>query len=659
MCRYFARKAACLAAALSILAIPLIGPAGADETQAEKQKKLIAILESPDATPADKAITCKHLMRCGDKAAVPALAALLTDEHLAAWARIALEAIPDSAADEALRQAASQLRGRLLVGVVNSIGMRRDARAVDVLAQKLTGADAEVAAAAAVALGRIGDGAAARVLEQYLTGPAMADAPPAVRSAVAEGCLVCAERSDRAGDAATALRLFDAIRGAKVPPQRVLEATRGAILARKAGGIPELLELLKSDEQSRFDLGLWVARELPGREATDALVAELERIAPERQALLMLALMDRQDRPPMRLLVQAAERGSTSVRGAAIRAMRQQGDASCVAVLLTAAGESDADLAAAAVAALEDMPGPEVNADLAARLGKADGKTRLLLIELAGRRGISAAVPALLKAADDADGAVRAAAFMSLGDTIDFDGLPWLIDRTVQAKTPEELAMAGDALKAAAGRMPDRDACAVPLAAAMKRAATPVKCKLMESLGAIGGTQALAAIVDAAKSPDARIQAAAAQQLGDWMNPDAAPALLHMARGAADNSVKIRALRGYLRIARQFVVPDAQRLAMYQSAMAAALRDEERQLALEVLIRIPSTQTLAEAMNRLSDPALRDAAANAAVAIAAKLVADQPQAVAESMQKVLDSGIGDPLKARAQKLLDQAKTQSP
>jgi len=659
MCRCFVRRAACLAALLSAFVFQPIGLAGAEQTPAEKQKQLLAVLESPDSPSADKAITCKHLARCGDADAVPALAALLTDEQLAAWARIALEAIPDPAADEALRQAASQLQGRLLVGVVNSIGMRRDAKAVDVLSQKLTAADAEVAVAAAVALGRIGDAAASAVLAQFLKGPAMAAAPPTVRSAVAEGCILCAEQSDRSGDAAAAIQLFDAIRAAEVPPQRVLEATRGVILARKAAGIPQMVELLKSDDQAGFALGLWVARELPGRDTTDALVAELQRLPAERQALLVLALMDRQDRPPVSLLAQAAERGPKNVRITAIRAMRQQGDVSCVPVLLAVAVEADADLATAAAEALQELPGDQVNADLAARLAKAEGKTRLALIELAGWRGIAAAVPELLKAADDSDGSVRAAAFKSLGDTIDFAGLAWLIERTVRAKSPEELTAAGDALKAASGRMPDRDACAARLDAAMSQAGTPAKGKLLESLGAIGGARALAAVAEASKSADAAVQGAAAQQLGDWMTPDAAPALLQMARSAADNSLKIRALRGYLRIARQFVVPDDERLAMYHTAMAAALRDDERRLALDVLIRIPSPQTLAEATKRLDEPALRDAAANAAVAIAAKLAAGQPKAVAESMQKVLDSGVGDPAKARAQELRTQTKAAAP
>ena len=77
---------------------------------AEKQRQLIAVLQS-DAPAAEKAITCKQLAVYGTKDAVPALAPLLADEELASWARIALEAIPDPAADEALREAMGKLQG--------------------------------------------------------------------------------------------------------------------------------------------------------------------------------------------------------------------------------------------------------------------------------------------------------------------------------------------------------------------------------------------------------------------------------------------------------------------------------------------------------------------------------------------------------------------
>ena len=104
----------------------------------DREHKLIDVLKS-SVPSKDKAIPCKQLAIYGTKDAVPALAALLTDKELASWARIALEAIPDPAADEAFREALDKLYCRLLVGVINSIGVHRDAKAVDTLVQRLRG----------------------------------------------------------------------------------------------------------------------------------------------------------------------------------------------------------------------------------------------------------------------------------------------------------------------------------------------------------------------------------------------------------------------------------------------------------------------------------------------------------------------------------------
>jgi hypothetical protein len=93
----------------------------------EKEAKLIAVLSS-DAPGAEKAIACKELAIYGSGKAVPQLAPLLANEQLSSWARIALEAIPGAEADAALREAVAKLEGRLLLGAINSIGVRRDAR---------------------------------------------------------------------------------------------------------------------------------------------------------------------------------------------------------------------------------------------------------------------------------------------------------------------------------------------------------------------------------------------------------------------------------------------------------------------------------------------------------------------------------------------------
>ena len=142
----------------------------------ERQRKLIEVLKS-DAPARDKALPCKQLAIYGNEDAVPALAALLPNAELSSWARVALEVIPGPAADKALREAMGKVQGRLLVGVINSLGVRRDARAVDSLIARLSDSDAEVASAAAVALGRIGGPPAVKALEQALSGARPGSAP--------------------------------------------------------------------------------------------------------------------------------------------------------------------------------------------------------------------------------------------------------------------------------------------------------------------------------------------------------------------------------------------------------------------------------------------------------------------------------------------------
>ena len=149
--RYFNAATVLLAVAILAVTAGQARTAAADDKipAKEKEQKLIGVLQS-DAPPQDKAIACKGLAVYGSKDAVPALAALLPDEHLSSWARIALEAIPDPAADEALRESLGKLQGKLLVGAINSIGVRRDAKAVDGLIKRLKDTDIEVASAAAV-----------------------------------------------------------------------------------------------------------------------------------------------------------------------------------------------------------------------------------------------------------------------------------------------------------------------------------------------------------------------------------------------------------------------------------------------------------------------------------------------------------------------------
>src|SRR5512135_1655599 len=147
----------------------------------DQEAKLIAVLKS-DAPRKAKADACRELGRVGTREAVAPLAGLLTDPELSHMARYGLEPIPDPAVDTALREALDKVQGRLLVGVIGSIGVRLDPKAVPLLIKLLNDPDREVAQAAARALGRIGTLDAATALEK-----ALPIAPEANRLAICEG----------------------------------------------------------------------------------------------------------------------------------------------------------------------------------------------------------------------------------------------------------------------------------------------------------------------------------------------------------------------------------------------------------------------------------------------------------------------------------------
>jgi len=590
-----------------LLALVAHAPAASPQTAAEKAAEALAALQH--GAPAEKALACKRLAIYGDATAVPALAALLGDEQLAAWARIALEAIPDRAADRALRDAAERLQGKLLVGVLNSIGVRRDAAAIRLLARKLKDADPEVAAAAAIALGRIGDTRAASVLEKNL-----AVAPAPVANEVARACVLCAERLLAENRAARAVRLYDRVRAAHVPKPRILEATRGAILARGRDGLPLLLETLRAPDRDTFRLGLSVARELPGLAVSDALAAELRAAPAERRGLLLMALADRNDAAAWPVVRNTAASGEKSLRLVAIEAIARLAHPEGAPVLLDAATESDREIADAAKTALGALPSDVVNREISVRLPRTTGPARRVLVTLAGERQITAALPEMMRAARDADPAVRAAAIKALGETVEAGDLGALTDLLAGAATEEDLDAVQDALESACTRIRDKDACAAKLLPLLGTAAPPARRALLQALGATGTPAALDAVKAALGDANDTVRDAAIRVLAGWPEPAALPTLLELFRASQNDAQRALLLRGCVRLLEADSRPAPEKVKIFSELLAGATRAAERKVILSGLATVPDPAAL-----ELVQPLLE----NADVRAEAKMAADK------------------------------------
>ncbi len=202
---------------------------GNTSARKELEGKLMAVLGESVSRDA-KDYCCRILRVVGSADCVPALAALLSDKELSHPARYALQSIPDRAAGKALRDALPKLSGSLKIGVIGSLGARRDVEVVAAMAECLNDTDEAVAQAAAHALGAIGSLDAAKALTDF--------APKSgalVRPAVIDSRLECAEQLLKDGKKSEAFDIYKSLSGDEQPKHIRLAAKQGMLAARKGG----------------------------------------------------------------------------------------------------------------------------------------------------------------------------------------------------------------------------------------------------------------------------------------------------------------------------------------------------------------------------------------------------------------------------------------
>ena len=197
------------------------GDAAAQEALAAR---LAAVLKT-DATRRGKDIACRKLSLIGSAGSVSALAGLLESAELSHMARYALERMPCPQSVAAIREALPKVKGRLKAGMINSLGVRRDAQSTDALAALLSDSDPEVAAAAVSALGDIGTPEAASALAAFL-----AKAPEGLRLAAADAGLTCAGRLLADGRKPQARTMYKALAAAG-QPKHIRRAAKRALKA--------------------------------------------------------------------------------------------------------------------------------------------------------------------------------------------------------------------------------------------------------------------------------------------------------------------------------------------------------------------------------------------------------------------------------------------
>jgi HEAT repeat protein len=611
--------------------------------RAAAEERLLQALRSP-ATRDAKEVICRQLFTVGSARSIPQLEALLTDPALAHVARLALgrNEAPEAAA--ALQRALLKTSGPLQAGILNTLGLRRYEPALPSIKGLLGSPDPVVAQAAAAALGEIGGANAARALQA-----ARRTAPEALRGHVDAALLVCADRFLASGQRAAAARIYEGLYRPEQTEAVQLAALRGMVAARREKALPLLLQAIQSPDAPLCASAIQFSAALRGQAVTRPLAGRLSGLPVNVQELLLAALGARGDPAAVPAVVAALRSENAAVRTAACRALGQLGDSSVVALLARTAATASAPEQPAARTALLELNRGDINTALVRTLGCGDPKVQVELMRaLAGRRA-AAAFNDLRRFASDPDPTLRHEAIRALGAVADEHTLPALVALTVELKDADDLAAQEQAITAAFGRNPNPEKQTDALLAALGRAPADVKPSLLRLLSLPATPRALTAVRAALRDEQTQVSGAAIRTLAEW--PDATPAddLLNVVRTGEGSTLKVIALRGYVRMAGLGTNSGA----MYARVLELAGRTEDKKLVLSSLGAAEPGQALPLVEPYLQHEDVRTEAALALVQIAGRL----PQSQAARARAVLKSVLAvtsDPgVRQQAQEVIDR------
>ena len=646
---------------------------------------LLQAIDGAGSEPADihrVNVAVKRLAVVGTEASIPKLVALLANEQQNFNARFALEALPFDAADAALAEAAAQLDGACLVGVIDTVGVRGKAESVELLTKIYAEKD-DVAVKKAVlaALGAIATDEAAG----FLVSEAKKDlngADPLFLRGLGDAILDAAEAREKAGNLVGAAALYDAATTAGLPNFIREAGLYRSLICRGADSAAKLVELINGDDQQTIDVALKTVREFndaDGPKVVETLLAAFDSFPEAKQILVLRALGDRKDDASKKLVfpkaVALANDGSVALKIAAAKALINVGTIDTVAAFdpFEAEDFDDKELGDAIVAlavALDDEKFAaqidEAVGDLPDALDEFSEAAALGILKIVELRRVEKAGPVLVKIAETKQGAVRDAALAALSEIVSLDNLDLLV-AALDGETDD--AKVDWILRAACTRMP-REECAAKVADLFaKETDLDAKNKTLPLLKQIGGPTALAAVAAACNGPTVD---KATQILGEWNTPSDAEGVadvcLKIAQQARDAKYHSRGIRGYVRIPRQFDMPVARKIEMCKIAFETARRAEDKALIFEVFKRNIVAENVVAALEYAKRDEFKEAACEAAVVVAEKIRVSQPEwkwdaqtddaakakagkDLIDSMKRVVDTTSNADLKARAQKLL--------
>ena len=617
----------------------------------EIEKRILQTLQS-EATLAGKQYLCKKIVIIGTDKSVPVLEKMLQKPETIDMARYALEVLPGEAASKALRNAVKKTEGDYKCGVINSIGVRGDEKAVSLLGDLISNKDEKVAIAALTALGNIASGKAETVLHKSIN--TLKD--KAVLEIALDSYLKCADRHAAEKNYKKAVTIYQELEQKKFPLVTRIAAVRGWIIASGEKGIEIANEILTGDDNTLKSTVIGMIPELPETGKLKQMTNSFNNLDTELQVGFLSAVKERGDPIFLSLVNKASQSEEQSVRIAALDALATVGDTGSVILLARAASETKDPEQETARQSLYLMNAEGVNQTIVNHIASEEDPIKIELIYAIGERRIMKAADTVVSLAEGDNAKLRIAAYRALALIATGDQMPQLVSYLIKAQSNTERKEIERALVVIASNMSEDVQKSNAVLKVLPDVNDPdTKGSLYMVLGKIGEEQSLPVLRKALQGNDQELKTAAIRALSEWPDETPKDELLQVAQTSKQPTHKVLALRGYIGLLSHIsrdISPEEQ-VANYRKALDLKPEAQEIRQILSGLMNVRSMEAFKLAKAYLDNEEVKEEAASAVVRIGWSMSRRNPDEVKSVLQKVITITTSESTKDAAENILNR------
>ncbi len=601
---------------------------GISEGRRVLEKEFLKVLGN-DISGAGRDFLLRQLGIIGSSESVELLANMLKAPEVCQMARHAMETIPGSEADEALRKQLEESEDDIVsIGIIGTLGHRRDAGSVEQLAQIIDEKNEHLAIAAANALGSIASSDAEDALARL-----QGNVEGRVLNELLHARLSCAADFVQDQKVSRAMGVYEQLLGESMPVQVQVGALQGFVEIGADGTDERIVNIIGS-RSGRLQMA---AIMLSAKVESEQIVSLLGELMPETdeqtQITVLAALSKRADISAMPYVKKAAQSDNVSVRVAALEALKNTGDGSAVEFLAVRAAETTGQEQRAARESLYAIPGQDVNSTIIDLVPETPQRVKAELLTAIGQRYMDNGIELLLKNAASDEAEIASASMGGLRRIGNKEQFPQLVDLMLNVESSMQ-GQVEHTILTVLNRCGGSDILTDSALQYLPTEDVDSHALLLNLLGHSGYKKGLDVILEGLESQENVIKRASIDAAGNWPGCEVVEPLLKVVSETDERTHRVVAFRAAVSRASECgEVADRQRLQLLGKCIDVAPDANEARRILPALREIHLVESVKLTSKLLNKPGLEDEAATTIARISKNLPKGDLQEIEPILQK--------------------------